>query len=242
MSAKAIKLAKRYRRQSDIVEIYQDILNERYNVSAFTNPLWPIITHENEIQVYTWGLIPFWMKAKGNTEIDRKEAIERANSIRKRTYNARAETLFELPSFRTPIRHNRCIIPSTGYFEYHHQPDGATTPYYIYLKNEPVFSMAGIFDSWLNPQTGKEEYTFSMITTEANDLTGEIHNGGKNPRRMPLIIPKENEEIWLKPSLSETEIKSFLKTFPSNDMDAYVVRSDFRKKNPHDKTILDKTE
>lgn len=242
MSAKAIKLAKRYRRQSDIVEIYQDILNERYNVSAFTNPPWPIITHENEIQVYTWGLVPFWIKAKGNRETDRKEAVERANSIRKRTYNARAETLFELPSFRTPIRHNRCIIPSTGYFEYHHQPDGTTTPYYIYLKNEPVFSMAGIFDSWLNPQTGKEEYTFSMITTEANDLTGEIHNGGKNPHRMPLILPREKEETWLKPSLSETEIKSFLKTFPSNDMDAYVVRPDFRKKNPHDKTILDKME
>lgn len=240
MSKKTRQLAARYGRKSDVIEIYHDILDERYNVPAFTNPLYPIITKDSEIQAYTWGLIPFWVKPKGNTDIEYEETVERAYSIRKGTYNARAETLFELPSFRTPIRHNRCIIPSTGYFEYHHNPDGTTTPYFIYLTDEPVFSMAGIYDSWLNPKTGKQEYTFSMITTEANALTGEIHNGGKRPHRMPLILPKHKEEDWLTPGLSEAEIESFLKTYPADDMDAYIVSPAFRKKNPHDKTILNK--
>ena len=240
MSKKAIQLAARYGRKSDVVEIYQEILDERYNVSAFTNPQWAVITKDTEIQVYTWGLIPFWVKPKGNTEIERKEAVEKADSIRKGTYNARAETIFELPSFRAPIRNNRCIIPSTGYFEYHHNTDGTTTPYFIYLKDEPIFSMAGIYDSWLNPETEKEEYTFSMITTEANVLTGEIHNGGRSPHRMPLILPKDKEEGWLIPGLTELEIKSFLKIYPDNDMEAYMVNPDFRKKNQHDKTILKK--
>lgn len=240
MSKKAIQLAARYGRKSDIVEIYQDILDERYNVSAFTNPQWAIITKDQEIQVYTWGLIPFWVKPKGDTDIERKEAVEKAYSIRKGTYNARAETLFDLPSFRAPIRHNRCLIPSTGYFEYHHNPDTTITPYFIYLKDEPVFSMAGIYDYWLNPETGKKEYTFSMITTEANELTGEIHNGGKSPHRMPLILPKEKEENWLMPELTEKDIKSLLIPFPANDMGAYIVNADFRKKNSHDKTILEK--
>ena len=62
MSKKAIQLAARYGRKSDVVEIYRDILDERYNVSAFANPQWSIITEDIEIQVYTWGLIPFWVK------------------------------------------------------------------------------------------------------------------------------------------------------------------------------------
>ena len=102
--------------------------------------------------------------------------------------------------------------------------------------------MAGIYDCWKNPETGKEEYTFSMITTEVNEFTGVIHNGGKNPQRMPLILPKEKEEIWLKPELAEKDIKSLLIPFSANDMDAYIVNADFRKKNSHDKSILDRAE
>lgn len=240
MSKKAIQLAARYGRKSDIVEIYQDILNERYNVTAFTNPLYPVITREKEIKVYTWGLVPFWVKPKGITEVECKEAVDKANSIRKGTYNARAETLFELPSFRTPVRNNRCIIPSTGYFEYHHNPDGTTTPYFIYLKDETVFSMAGIYDSWMNPLTREVEHTFSMITTAANKFTGEIHNGGKNPQRMPLILPEEREEYWLNPDLTEQEIKSLLVPYPPDKMDAHIVNSNFRKKSPYDKSIIAK--
>lgn len=62
MSAKAIKLAARYGRKSDIVEIYQDILDEQYHVNAFNYPKCPIITESDEIQVFNWGLIPFWIK------------------------------------------------------------------------------------------------------------------------------------------------------------------------------------
>lgn len=57
MSAKAIKLAARYGRKSDIVEIYQDMLNEQYHVNAFNFPKYPIITTADEIQVFNWGLI-----------------------------------------------------------------------------------------------------------------------------------------------------------------------------------------
>lgn len=64
MSAKAIKLAARYGRKSDVVEIYQDILNEQYHVNAFNFPKYPIITKSDEVQVFNWGLIPFWTKAK----------------------------------------------------------------------------------------------------------------------------------------------------------------------------------
>ena len=64
MSAKAIKVAARYGRQSDVVEIYQSILDEQYHVNAFTFPRYPIITSSDEVQVFNWGLIPFWVRNK----------------------------------------------------------------------------------------------------------------------------------------------------------------------------------
>lgn len=227
MSAKAVKLAARYGRKLDVVEIYQDILNEQYHVSAFTFPKYPIITTSDEIQVFNWGLIPFWTKNEAN-----------ADEIRRMTLNARADTIFEKPSFREPIMKKRCIVPSTGYFEWRHEGT-KKIPYYIYLKDEPIFSMAGIYDSWLDKETGEEHSTFSIITTDTNPLTDYIHN---TKHRMPAILSKENEEKWLNPNLTKQEICSFLHPYEADKMDAYVIENDFIKKKPTDKTILNKAE
>lgn len=227
MNKRLKQLAERYGRKTDIVETYKEILEKKYHVTAFTNPDYPIITKEEEIQDFKWGLIPFWTKD-----------MEKAKDIRKKTYNARAETVFDLPSYRMPIRKQRCIIPSTGYFEWRHEK-GNKIPYFIYVKDQPVFSMGGMYDYWINPETGEEISTFSMITTEANELTGYIHNGGNNPHRMPLILSPENEEKWLSDKLSAEDIKSLLKPFIADKMDAYMVDKNFIKMNPEDKDIIE---
>ena len=100
MSEKAKTLAARYNRKSDIIEIAQDIIKEQYNINAFTYPTCPIITSSPEIQAYHWGLIPFWTKSE-----------EDADQIRKLTLNARADSIFQKPSFREPIIRKRCLIP-----------------------------------------------------------------------------------------------------------------------------------
>lgn len=223
MSAKAIKLAARYGRKSDIVEIYQDILNEQYHVNAFKFPKYPIITTSDEIQVFNWGLIPFWTKTEKS-----------ADEIKRMTLNARADSIFEKPSFREPIIKKRCIVPSTGYFEWRHEGT-KKVPYYIYLKDEPIFSMAGIYDRWLDKETGEEHDTFSIITTDTNPLTDYIHN---TKHRMPAILSKEDEEKWLDPDLSKTEIASLLKPFDEDEMDAYIIKNDFIKKISTDESIL----
>lgn len=223
MSAKAVKLAARYGRKSDIVEIYQDILDEQYHVNAFNFPKYPIITQSDEVQVFNWGLIPFWTKNEKS-----------ADEIKRMTLNARADTIFEKPSFREPIMKKRCIVPSTGYFEWRHEGT-KKIPYFIYLKDEPIFSMAGIYDRWLDKETGEERDTFSIITTGTNPLTDYIHN---TKHRMPAILSKEDEERWLDTSLTRTEIESMLKPYEADKMDAYVIESDFIKKMPTDSTIL----
>lgn len=225
MSKKAKELAARYGRQLNVVEIADKIIQEQYHVSAFNNPEYPIITADPELQVYNWGLIPFWVKNDND-----------AAQIRTKTYNARAESIFQKPSFRPYIRTQRCIVPSTGWFDWRHEA-GKKIPYFIYVKNEPIFSMAGIYADWKDPQNGRTLYTFSIITTQANPLMAYIHNTNF---RMPVLIHKEEEEKWLYPELKEEEITAFLQPFDESLMDAYIISNDFLKKNPQDPSIIER--
>lgn len=223
MSKKAKALAVRYGRQLNAVEIAEKIIQEQYHVSAFNNPEYPIITTAPEVQVYNWGLIPFWVKSEAD-----------AAQIRKKTYNARAESIFQKPSFRSSIRTQRCIVPSTGWFDWRHE-SGEKIPYFIYVKDEAIFSMAGIYAEWRNPHNGRTNYTFSIITTQANPLMSYIHNTNY---RMPVLLHKEDEEKWLYPELKEEDIKSLLQPFDDSLMDAYVINNDFLRKNSHDPSII----
>lgn len=228
MSAKAAELAKRYGRKTDAVEMLRDVTEEQYHINAFINPECDIVTLDDEIQTAFWGLIPFWTKTQDD-----------AKKIRTMTYNARSETVFQLSSFREPIMKKRCLIPSTGYIEYHHNEDKSTQPYFIYLADDEIFSMAGVYDIWYNPQNGEFIKTFSLITTQANVLTAQIHNGGKNPRRMPVILSKENEEKWMDSKLKKEHIELLLKPFDAEQMNAYKINKDFIKKNPKDESIIE---
>lgn len=224
MSAKSQKLAARYNLKTDIVEIYKEILEENYHVNAFTHPLYPIVRGDSELQAFHWGLVPFWVKSE-----------EQAKEIENMTINAKADTVFEKPSFRHSIMSKRCIVPSTGFFEWRHEGKDKI-PYFIHVKNEDIFSMAGIFDVWNNPQTGEIYHSFSIITSGANSLMEYIHNTKK---RMPVILSPEDEQRWIDPNLNKEGIKELLKPFDADKMNAYIINKDFLKKNPKDKSIIE---
>ncbi len=181
-----------------------------YSVSGFSFPDLPIITNNNPqaIDLLQWGLIPFWVKDR-----------ESANEIRSQTLNARAERRFEKPSFRHAIKSKRCMVLVDGFFEWRHEKSKAY-PYYIRLKNHEPFAIAGIWDGWNNPETKEQVRTFSVITTEANTLLAKIHNTKK---RMPVILPKNMETQWLQNDPDAVSIKTMLKPYNSDDMDAYTV-------------------
>ena len=140
-----------------------------YYKNAFALPTHPVITNTLPvcIQEYTWGLIPFWVKSETDAE-----------SIRMKTMNARADTIFEKPSYRDAIIQRRCLIPADGFFEWRYFK-GKKYPYYIQMKNHQVFSIAGIWDVWENPNSKEKEHTFSVITCKANPLLEKIHNKKK---------------------------------------------------------------
>jgi len=227
-SKRALDLAKRYGRRSDIIEMVQEIIDEQYKVTAFTNPDCAIVTPDANLQVAKWGLIPRWAKTE-----------EEAMKLCKMTLNARSETVFDLPSFRIPIISRRCLIPSTGYFEFHHE-EKEVIPYYIFVKDEDIFSLGGVFDVWQNPVTKESVQTFTVITVPANELCAKIHNGGKNPFRMPLIIGKEKEERWLDSTINVGDLRKFFQSFDSAQMDAYHISRDFLKKSSKDASIIER--
>lgn len=114
-------------------------------VNAFSLPRLPVICSEqhHEIRLFTWGLIPYWIR-------DFKSATE----IRTKTFNAKSETLSDKPSFRNSLRRKRCIVPVSGFYEWQAQ-DKQKIPYYISLKEQPIISLAGLYDQWVSPNREK---------------------------------------------------------------------------------------
>lgn len=184
--------------------------DEYFYVSGFAHPQLPIVRSENNslIQCCTWGLIPMWVK-------DESQASEMMN----RTLNAKAETIFEKPSFKYSINKNRCLILVDGFYEWKHVGKNKY-PHFIHLKNKEPFALGGIYNDWINESTGEILKTFSIITTQANPLMADIHNIKK---RMPLILDRGSEKKWIDPELNEIEVKNLMKPFNELEMEAYTI-------------------
>jgi len=206
------------------VNLVRDELENRYGVSfpnrdryepsyyyhAFSLPELPAICSgsPDKIQLLRWGLIPSWTRCTADAE-----------AIRFRTFNARAETITSRPSFSGSFKSKRCLIPVKGFFEWQHDGD-VKIPWYIYRADEEIFSFAGLFDQWVETTTGELFNTFSIITTDANDLLAVIHNSKK---RMPVILDNKNESKWISPGISSDEALAILKPCPSEILKAHTI-------------------
>ena len=85
------------------------------------------------------------------------------------------------------------------------------------LKSEELFSFAGLWDEWTNKKTGEVLYTFSIITTDANELVRPIHD------RMPVILSPEAEELWLDEDEPQEGLLSLLIPYKADEMKAFAV-------------------
>jgi len=181
-----------------------------YYYHAFSLPEIPVICSDNPgiIKLLKWGLIPSWTRSS-----------EDAKSIRFKTFNARAESVDQKPSFSSSFRSRRCLIPVIGFFEWQHAGK-EKIPWYVYHAGNEIMSLAGIYDDWTETDTGEVYSTFSIITSEANDLMAEIHNSAK---RMPVILNKSDESAWINPSTTVNEASRLLKPCPSEILKAHTV-------------------
>jgi putative SOS response-associated peptidase YedK len=142
------------------------------------------------------------------------------------TLNARSETVFNLPSFRSVIGKKRCLVIVDGFYEWHTIGKNKY-PHFIYLKDKKAFAMGGIYDEWADPDTGEIITTCSILTVPGNPLMSRIHNkmddmGNPDPR-MPLILNLKDERAWIDQSLPKNEIESLMKPFDENQMSAHTI-------------------
>lgn len=175
-------------------------LKTSYNVSP--GSYMPTVTGgaKNELNLMKWGLIPSWAKDP---------------AIGYKMINARADTVTVKPAYKKCFQKQRCLVPASGFFEW--KKFGETKkPFYIKLKNEDLFSFAGLYDVWKDAEE-KEIVSFTIITTEANSVVENIHD------RMPVILTREEEGMWLNKLTDEKTLLKLLDPFESKGMETYEV-------------------
>lgn len=217
------RLSRRYGRSDEKIRDFRPI----YHASAFTYPELPIATAGPDLLPARWGLIPFWVR-------DAEEASE----LRRRTFNARGETVFSKPAFRSLVGRDRCLVPSTGFFDWRHEGN-SKIPYFIGLEDEEIFSLAGLHSTWKLPGTDESVETFTVITCPANRLMRYIHNTNF---RMPVVLTREEEERWLDPGLTDRQIEAFMQPINDELMTAYRIRNGFLRLSPYDPSVLEPAE
>ena len=150
-----------------------------------------------------WGLIPSWAKDP---------------SIGARMINARAETIAEKPSFRTALRRRRCLVLADGFYEWQRVPGSrAKRPMRIVMRTREPFAFAGLWETWRD-HDGQVIPSCTIITTGANELLAPIHH------RMPVILPRESESLWLDASVDDPGLlDQVLGPYDAGAMDAYEV-------------------
>lgn len=214
-TSKNIDLAKKYKKEIP----FQFPDTPLFYASAFSFPEWRIVTKESNLELMNWGLIPNWFKGGYFAEIAAK------------TPNARLETIDSTPSFKGLINHQRCIIPSTGYFEWQHKGKDKL-PFFVFPKSQELFSMAGLFSEWIQPETKQKMKTFTILTCEANPFLAEIHNSKK---RMPYLLDDSSIEQWL--SAGEIDVNK-LNLLPENQIDAHLIdKRIINSKEPNRKEV-----
>lgn len=178
------------------------VVTPRYNIPPGTPVLCLVAPEPESIQCveFHWGLIPSWAT-------DRRKI----GSL----INARAETVFEKPAFHTAMKSKRCLMPMSGFFEWH-QEGNVKQPYYFQKSDRSLLAIAALWDTWYHED--EVIHSCCLLTTEANELMEPVHH------RMPVLLNEEEQITWLDNShCNKEQLIQLMKPYPHNDLMCYPV-------------------
>jgi putative SOS response-associated peptidase YedK len=203
----------RYRlsRRKQLVEEYFDASggedwSPRYNIAP-TQSIPIIRQHPKEphrvLSLVRWGLIPSWAK----------DMCGAAGMV-----NARSETAATKPAFRDPMKFRRCLVPADGFYEWLRK-EKIKQPFCFAVNDGELFAFAGLWDRWRDP-SGQWMKSCSILTTTPNAVTAAVHD------RMPVILRKDDYDLWLDPGMTNVEaLADLLKPVDARSMRSYPVSS-----------------
>ncbi|MGC2584464.1 MAG: SOS response-associated peptidase, partial [Acidobacteriaceae bacterium] len=221
----------RYYRRSDkqrIAEAFRigippsfEILPD-YNVAPQT--MQPVIvedrdTAERALRVMRWGLIPSW--------------CEDPKTLGLSAINAQAESLLKKPVWREPFLRHRCLVPADGFYEWQKLDAKSKQPWAYALASGEPLAFAGIWDRWRSPDRREEIETYSIVTTEANELTAPAHN------RMPVILEPCDYDRWLHADDAERPPTDLLRPLDAGRMRAWKVSTAVGNVRNNEPTLLE---
>lgn len=192
---------------------FEDLAEQEkfFHISGFAHPFTPFVANDRPELITTarWGLIPSW------------SSQEKADDFANNLLNARSETAWEKPSFRNLIGKRRGLLPVSGFIEWRHEGT-RKLPHYIRLASNSIMTLGCLWDEWVNKSTGESVRTYSILTTEANDLCAYVHN---NKKRMPVIVPSDLRSSWLS-STERVQIDAMMQPVASDLLEAYPISSE----------------
>ncbi|KAA2242788.1 SOS response-associated peptidase [Chitinophaga agrisoli] len=181
----------------------------------------PILVTVGKVEMAKWWLIPSYSAEYKVGQYS--------------MFNKKSEEL-DKPYWAGLLKNKRCVIPFTGFIEWQKLDKTTKIPYYIYPCEDALFWMAGLYDDWVNKETGEVKRSFTILTMEPNGFIKEIHT------RMPVFLdPKAGAvQKWLFPGFSDP--KSLITTFPSDRMTKRRIGNDIGKAANNYPSLLDQVD
>ncbi len=154
-----------------------------------------------EVLMVRWGLIPHWVKDMG--------------TFKANLFNARSESAAEKNSFRDAMKHGRCLVPASGFYEWK-SVDGRKQPYFIHRQDGRALAMAGLYSVWTKGETPL--FSCTVLTTSPNADLKPLHD------RMPVLLEPDEFERWLAPDIEDAQlVEDLMKPYDDGLLGSYPV-------------------
>jgi len=164
--------------------LHAELYRPRYNIAPTSKHFILRLEESRRLLVpASWGLVNRW-------------APDRSGAARQ--FNARSETVSVKPAYRGAFRSRRCAVPIDGFYEWR-GPKGAREPVRFHARDERVLWLAGLYEDWTSPKTGEVTLSFSVLTTDANEVVRPVHD------RMPVLLDLDALPTWLDVSARNDE-------------------------------------
>ncbi len=230
-----------------VIKSRLEIVEKRFGVKAEQPQLYhrspniaigelaPVIlnTDRSHLRFLHFGLTPFWAKKRMYIINARSEGN---NNPSNDPHYTGGKGILQKPAFRRPIRSRRCLIIADAFLE-GPKDEGLSRPYVFYpLSPREPFAMAGIWDSWQNPESGERYESFAIITTVANNLVAKIGH-----ERSPVVLSRGEEHLWLEDNAPLGDITALLHPFDPSTFNAYPVSPKIKSPRAKDFELLKPT-